>query len=33
VSLNTNLVVERLRPNSSKRVFIQEVDRFVEQNA
>jgi GGDEF domain-containing protein len=33
VSLNTNLIVERLRPNSSKRVFVQEVDRFVEQNA
>lgn len=33
VSLNTNLMVERLRPSSSKRVFVQEVDRFVEQNA
>jgi GGDEF domain-containing protein len=33
VSLNTNLMVEHLRPSSSKRVFVQEVDRFVEQNA
>jgi GGDEF domain-containing protein len=33
VSLNTNLLVEHLRPSSSKRVLLQEVDRFVEQNA
>jgi GGDEF domain-containing protein len=31
VSLNTNLMLEHLRPNSSKRVFVHEVDRFVTQ--
>jgi len=33
ISLNTNLMVEHLRPSSSKRVFVNEVDRFVDQNA
>ena len=32
VSLNTNLMLEHLRPNSSSRVFVHEVDRFVDQN-
>jgi len=32
VSLNTNLMVEHLRPMSSKRIFVLEVDRFVKQN-
>ena len=33
VVLNTSLMLEHLRPTSSKRVFVHEVDRFVTQNA